>query len=100
MFNASNFSNVSNQWEIAFSIWRFGETKNKESFDCTVEEISKEGNINAIGLKSVYNVPMERHLKTTEINRENFEDCFSLFAARRLIKANWINQKEEYKDLG
>ncbi|HEY8891589.1 MAG TPA: hypothetical protein VIM70_15185 [Clostridium sp.] len=160
MFNASNFSNVSNQWEIAFTIWKCGETKNKENFDCTVEEISNEGNICEIGVKNVYNVSknkrasnwikvinkyddidtialkssvnvdnkivktrkealgylindsnnvyanakgvyilsskVTRHLKTTEINEENYEKCFSLFAARCLIKANWKNQKEEY----
>lgn len=160
MFNASNFSSVSNQWEIAFSIWRCGETKDKDSFNFLVEEISKEGKIDTIGVKSIYNVSKEkrasnwikvknkyedtsmvalkssvnvdnkivktrkkalgylindsnnvyantkgvyllsskvtRHLKTTEINENNFEKCLSLFTARRLIKANWINQKEEY----
>ena len=160
MFNASNFSNVSNQWEIAFSIWKCGETKDKENFNCIVEEISKEGEISKIGVKNIYNLAKEkrasswinvknkyddidtvalksavnvdnkivktrkealgyfindsnnvyanakgvyilsskvtRHLKTTEINEENFEKCSSLFAARRLIKANWKNQKEEY----
>lgn len=160
MFNASNFSNVSNQWEIVFSIWKCGETKDKENFNFLVEEISNEGNIDIMQEKSVYNVPKDkrasnwikvkniyedtdtvalkspvnidskkvktrkealgyfindsnnvyangkgvyllsskvtRHLKTTEINEKNFEQCVSLFAARRLIKANWINQKEEY----
>lgn len=161
MFNASNFSNVSNQWEISFSIWKCGETNNKESFNFLIKEISEKGKIVTIGEKNVYNVPKERsasswisvkgkhedidmvalksplnidtkkviktrkeslgylindsnnvyanakgvyllsskvtrHLKITEVNQENFEQCISLFAARRLIKANWINQKEEY----
>ena len=38
-----------------------------------------------------------RHIKTTCITPNNFEDCMSLFAARNLIKANWINQKDEYR---
>lgn len=160
LFNASNFSDVSNQWEIAFSIWKSGKNKNNENFNFLVKEISKEGNIVTLGSKNVYNVPKDkrasnwikaknkledietvalkspvnvenkikkarssalgyfindsnnvyanakgvylmsskvtRHLKTTEINDENFEQCLSLFAARKLIKANWINQKEEY----
>ena len=40
--------------------------------------------------------PVKRHIKTTKITKENFEDCCSLFAARRVIESNWINQKEEY----
>ena len=38
-----------------------------------------------------------RHIKTTPILPENFEDCMSLFTARNLIKENWINQKDEYQ---
>lgn len=30
------------------------------------------------------------------ITEDNFMDCMSLFAARRLIKGNWINDKDEY----
>lgn len=37
-----------------------------------------------------------RHIKTTTILPENFEDCMSLFTARKVIKSNWINQKDEY----
>lgn len=160
MFNASNFSNVSNQWEIGFSIWKSGESKNKENFKFKIKEISKEGTINVIGEKEVYNVPkskrasewikvrnknedretitlksavnldeqivktskealgylindsnnvyantkgvylmsskVTRHLKTTEINENNFDQCLSLFAARTLVKSNWLNQKDEY----
>lgn len=38
-----------------------------------------------------------RHIKTTTILEENFEDCMSLFTARKLIKENWKNQKDEYQ---
>ncbi|MDU7363376.1 hypothetical protein [Clostridium sp.] len=160
IFNASNFSDVSSQWEVAFSIWKVGEEVNKNEFKYSVREIGLNGEINKINTKTVYNVPellrannwikpksnkekvdtillksginidyiikqknkdtlaffmndsnnvyantkgvyilscpVKRHIKTTEINKYNFEDCCSLFAARRLIKSSWINQKEEY----
>lgn len=37
-----------------------------------------------------------RHIKTTTILPSNFTDCMSLFTARKVIKSNWINQKDEY----
>lgn len=37
-----------------------------------------------------------RHIKTTTILPNNFADCISLFTARKVIKSNWINQKDEY----
>lgn len=160
MFNASNFSDVSSQWEISFSIWSSGEEQEKKTFDFSIREINKQGVIEEIGIKQVYNVdkklrgsswikspsekvkretfymksgigiekeltkvgsnvlaffmndsnnvyantqgvyilsaPVKRHIKTTKMTKENFEDCCSLFAARRVIESNWINQKEEY----
>lgn len=44
----------------------------------------------------ILSCPVKRHIKTTPITKENYEKCFSLFMARRLIKSNWINQKDEY----
>ena len=160
MFNASNFSDVSSQWEISFSIRSSGEEIDKRNFDFSIRDINKKGTIEEIGKKQVYNVdkklrasswikplgekkkretiymksgivideevttvensalaffmndsnnvyantqgvyilssPVKRHIKTTKITKENFEDCCSLFAARRVIESNWINQKEEY----
>lgn len=40
--------------------------------------------------------PVTRHIKTTAITRENYKQCFSLFAARKVIKSNWLNQKDNY----
>lgn len=160
MFNASNFSDVSSQWEVSFSVWSSGEEKGKRTFDFSIRDINKEGVIEEFGIKQVYNVdkklrgsnwikpirekdkqeavymksgivieeeitkvessalaffmndsnnvyantqgvyilssPVKRHIKTTKITNENFEECCSLFAARRVIESNWINQKEEY----
>lgn len=160
IFNASNFSDVSSQWEVSFSIWKAGEEINKNEFKYSIKEIGLNGKVKEINMKTIYNVPksfrannwiktisnnekidtimlksginidniikkkyndtlaffmndsnnvyantkgvyilscpVKRHIKTTEINKHNLEDCCSLFAARRLIKSNWINQKEEY----
>lgn len=37
-----------------------------------------------------------RHIKSTTILPSNFADCMALFTARKVIKSNWINQKDEY----
>lgn len=37
-----------------------------------------------------------RHVRTIPIYSDNIKQCMSLFAARKLIKSNWINQKDEY----
>lgn len=160
MFNASYFSDVSNQWEVAFSVWKSGKNKSNENLPHIIKEMNKEGIIENIGVKQVYNVskenrgsnwiknnsvsknkeiftlrsalkydenvvkrdseaiaffmndsnnvyantqgvyilscPVRRHIKTTEITKENYKECFSLFAARRLVKSDWKNQKSEY----
>lgn len=45
----------------------------------------------------ILSCPVKRHIKCTPITKYNYEKCFSLFAARRLIKSDWIIQKLEYK---
>lgn len=37
-----------------------------------------------------------RHIRTIPIYKENIKQCLSLFSARKVIKSNWINQKDEY----
>ncbi|MBW6411015.1 hypothetical protein [Clostridium weizhouense] len=44
----------------------------------------------------ILSAPVTRHVKTTTITRENYKQCCSLFAARKLIKSNWLNQKDNY----
>ncbi|MBK1809516.1 hypothetical protein JHL18_02505 [Clostridium sp. YIM B02505] len=39
-----------------------------------------------------------RHVRTIPIYSDNIVNCMSLFAARNLIKSNWINQKDEYSE--
>ncbi|MDU4939436.1 MAG: hypothetical protein E6X34_13355 [Clostridium sp.] len=160
MFNASYFSDVSNQWEVSFSIWSSGKNVDNNNFKFIIKEMNEKGNIIDISSKKVYNLPKEkrcsnwiktkskdrsvetiilksalncdskiankskdtigylmndsnnvyantqgvyilscpvtRHIKTTPITKDNYRDCFSLFTARRLVKSNWLNQKEEY----
>ncbi|MBS5951078.1 MAG: hypothetical protein KIC47_12305 [Clostridium sp.] len=44
----------------------------------------------------ILSAPVTRHVKTTAITRENYKQCCSLFAARKVIKSNWLNQKDNY----
>ena len=54
-FQASHFADVSDSWGISFSIWKSGETTNKESFSFElIDEV--EGEIQYIGCKEVYNI--------------------------------------------
>ena len=54
-FQASYFSDVANNWGIAFSIWKNGNTKNKTSFNTTLVEI-KDGIAIPAHEKVIYNV--------------------------------------------
>ena len=54
-FKASHFADVSDSWGISFSIWKSGETANKESFSFElIDEV--DGEIQTIGRKEVYNI--------------------------------------------
>ncbi|MGG7212871.1 hypothetical protein ACQPUY_04545 [Clostridium nigeriense] len=44
----------------------------------------------------ILSAPVTRHVKTTTITKENYKKCCSLFAARKVIKSNWLNQKDNY----
>ncbi|HBJ77217.1 MAG TPA: hypothetical protein DDY68_05470 [Porphyromonadaceae bacterium] len=57
-FNAAYFSNVKSTWGISFSIWKNGETQNKNSFPYDLIE-EKEGEIQIIGKKTIYNLDGE-----------------------------------------
>ena len=53
-FNASHFSDVSDNWGISFSVWKSGETPDKENFNYDlIDDI--DGEIQVIGNKVVYN---------------------------------------------
>lgn len=54
-FSANHFSNVKESWGISFSLWKNGETFNKNVFyyDC-IDEV--DGEIQIIDIKKVYNI--------------------------------------------
>lgn len=58
-FRAGNFSDVSDIWGISFTIWKSGEGKDKENFNCElIEDI--DGEIQVVGNKVVYNVDSQK----------------------------------------
>ena len=58
-FKASHFANVSDNWGISFSIWKSGETNDKENFNyILIDEI--DGEIQVLGKKDVYNVDKQK----------------------------------------
>lgn len=54
-FKASYFADVAETWGIAFSIWKAGETTNKNTFPHTLIDLSENGIIEN-GVKYIYNV--------------------------------------------
>jgi hypothetical protein len=56
LFQASNFADVKDSWGISFSIWKTGESRNKNSFDFNVMEITSAGDIISSGEKKLYNL--------------------------------------------
>lgn len=44
----------------------------------------------------ILSAPVTRHVKITPITKENYKKCCSLFTARKIIKSNWLNQKDNY----
>lgn len=164
-FPANQFSNVSNNWGIGFTIWKSGKTQEKENFKIDICEVKNkyEDTIKILRQKCVYNLDNKislnvwakepiKNLKTYDvvnvtsgirlktsgtakgklfknalgyiftkannvnhstqsvalftsafsdasgfgINKDNFLRCTCLFAARRLITANWMNWTDEY----
>jgi hypothetical protein len=44
----------------------------------------------------ILSAPVTRHVKITSITKENYKKCCSLFTARKVIKSDWLNQKDNY----
>lgn len=55
VFQASHFADVANNWGISFSVWRQGETQNKEGFPHELID-NIDGEITSIGEKIIYNI--------------------------------------------
>jgi len=54
-FKASHFADVADNWGISFSIWRNGETTEKNNFNYNLID-NVDGDIQIIGTKNVYNI--------------------------------------------
>lgn len=55
LFNASNFSDVSDRWGIHFTVWKNGETKDKSNFVHTLLE-ENDSELEITGNKIIYNL--------------------------------------------
>lgn len=57
-FKASNFADVSDNWGISFSLWKCGNTTDKENFVYDlIDDVN--GEIQIFGVKTVYNIDNE-----------------------------------------
>lgn len=56
LFQASNFSDVSDAWGITFNIWTNGKTENIHNFKHTLIANDEDGIIQTLGEKDIYNV--------------------------------------------
>lgn len=163
LFNAGHFSDVSSKWGIDFTIWKVGETSDKNNFPHELVDY-RDLDVEVIGHKDIYNidgmvsasdwakesikklkthshVPMTNGIawrmddanirgrtfdnaigyllnkanKSEEnsqgvalfsttfgnghghgLNESNFTRCTAFFTARRVIKGDWVNAKDEY----
>ena len=162
-FQASHFSDVASNWGIGFTIWKVGETSDKNNFQHELVD-HRDLDVEVIGHKDIYNVdgivsasdwakesiknlkthsyvPMtsgcawrgddknnrgrifdnaigyfynksnniEKNVQSVSLfsttfgdghghglNESNFTRCTALFTARRVIKGDWVNDKDEY----
>ncbi len=61
-FKASHFADVADTWGISFSIWKSGETTNRNYFDYKLID-NTDGEIKIIGEKIIYNIDNEKSAK-------------------------------------
>ena len=162
-FQASHFSDVASNWGIGFTIWKVGETSDKNNFPHELVDY-RDLDVEVIGHKDIYNVDgmvsasdwakesikklkTHQHVPMTSgvlwqgdnkdnrgaifdnaigyllnnankvenntqlvalfsttfgaghghgLNESNFTRCTALFTARRVIKGDWVNDKDEY----
>ena len=55
-FRASHFSDVSSLWGISFSLWKNGETENKNDFEYKLIDTNNDNELYVMGNKKVYNL--------------------------------------------
>ena len=101
-FQASHFADVSDSWGISFSIWKSGETTNKESFSFElIDEV--EGEIQSIGHKKVYNIDGKTSAKEwikQQIKGISVEERPTFSSALSVKEGNNCNTKINRNALG
>ena len=163
LFQANHFSDVSGVWGVSFTVWKDGETVNKNEFKMDLKDI-KTDKIVKIGDKTIYNLDdtekasdwIRKEIKGLKTHNNciqlssgltpkfegytagrditgsigyfgshsnsvyknaqnvillsspfshgsgfpvfefNYKKCVSMFTARKSIKGDWINDKDEY----
>ena len=82
-FQASHFADVSDSWGISFSIWKCGDTADKENFQYELID-DVEGEIATLGTKNVYNIDSQMSamewVKSTK-KSANKRDCITAKSA-------------------
>ena len=84
LFGASHFSNVSNDWGVSFTIWKNGETENKNEFVVDLKDI-RDDEIKKFGTKTIYN--LDNSIKASNWIREEIKgidthkDCIQMKSA-------------------
>lgn len=71
LFQASHFSDVSGQWGVSFTIWKNGETENKNEFFMDLKDV-KNNKIEKVGKKTVYN--LDNKIKGSKWIRKELAD--------------------------
>ena len=101
-FKASHFADVSDSWGIAFSIWKSGETTDKESFSFELID-EEEGEIQSIGCKAVYNIDGKASAKDwikQQIKGISVEEKPTFSSALSVKEGNNCNTKINRNALG
>lgn len=89
-FQASHFADVSDSWGISFTIWKSGETTDKENFPhLLIDDIG--GEINVIGEKNVYNIDSQKSaMDWARTTQKNVKSKDSITAKSALNISNTI----------
>jgi hypothetical protein len=73
-------------------------SKSLKSNDSTLSWFTNGNNNPYNNAQDVYimSLPNDRGKTNVPITEDNFERCVALFASRKLVQDNWINDKDEY----
>ena len=82
LFKSSHFADVSGVWSIDYTIWKNGETENKNNFSHDIKDIDQDFIIKKYGDKNIYNIDNKKSVTNWIPNkREKLIDCPKLSSA-------------------